>query len=613
MKKVLSVILALVLVFSISSIAASAHSAEDLETLVSLLPSRYNAYFYNDSTSELIYRALDTAEAALASGDPDEINAAYDLCQQAFDTAYETEVWYNEHLDEYITVCTNRDESKAVVDFYFRTDFEGDKLRPGDTFKLTVSLKTNFYLHVMYTGFIYDWKKFEYVDGSIEIGEKLDGMLNINPFTPVPRWEYALGSTDIPVEEIDRTRYPENWDCHFFDQYTLMGIIFGLNVYSDTYLYPTEPIDIYTLTFKVKDDATIGEIGRFFGNYDIVATDDNYLKGAYDYPIVEFHRGYGPQPFEKVTDVGGVIKDAYKCNDPKSYCSQTVNYNDEVKIRIVDDLSLDYTALDEAMARKDALDSIRFTDTTWNALEAAAAEGQKGYGASTQAEVDKAAKIVRDALDNLESEPEVISITPATTPMINCETELNVVISKPISKLRFINSDGGTLTYYPGSNMVKSITDNADGTQTWRVITKVRKMSEDYQVYCKLRKTWAEVCYNYTLKDATPQDADLISYKIADSTEQGGFDTDSVIQAGRHDVIVKADSSVTKVQLAYNGTTATFTADNAQVEKFPDCNEWKINFNFSKTGEGITYDFNSRTAKTAFKKSGLTATLDVVI
>ena len=57
LKKVLSVVLALVLALGVLAVATSAASASDLQTALNSLPSEYNAQFYNESTQAAILEA----------------------------------------------------------------------------------------------------------------------------------------------------------------------------------------------------------------------------------------------------------------------------------------------------------------------------------------------------------------------------------------------------------------------------------------------------------------------------------------------------------------------------------------------------------------------------
>ena len=64
--------------------------------------------------------------------------------------------------------------------------------------------------------------------------------------------------------------------------------------------------------------------------------------------------------------------------------------------------------------------------------------------------------------------------------------------------------------------------------------------------------------------------------------------------------------------LYFEDATATFASYNATIERCGDYSVWTINLNFAKVAEGLTYDFYSRTAKTSFVKSDVTAVVDVL-
>ena len=88
-KKVLSVVLALVLAVGVCAVAVSASTVDDLNAIVAKLPSDYNARFYNDETSAAIANAKEVAAAALASGEQADIDNAVAVCQAAYDQAFE--------------------------------------------------------------------------------------------------------------------------------------------------------------------------------------------------------------------------------------------------------------------------------------------------------------------------------------------------------------------------------------------------------------------------------------------------------------------------------------------------------------------------------------------
>lgn len=619
-KKVLSVVLALILVFSIGSIAASAAtSSADLQALVEQLPTRYNAQFYNDATEATINKALDAAEAALASGNQSDIDAAYALCEEAFDAAYTWETIINPYTEEDQDVNVNRDESKAIADVYYSTNVVGDELQPGDEFQVTYSIKTNFYVQVMGTGFIYDRTKFEYVPDSLKTSDAATGRFILHPGFPYDRWEYGYGfdGVDKP-DEIKNTRYPETWDVSKFDQYAFFEAAYGVDTKGiGCFTMPTEKMDIFTITLRVKDDAKVGETGKIYGDNEVCATKENNLIGIYEYPVISFHRAYGPNFFDIVAEPDGVLKQTCMVTDFDAYCGQTVNFHGNMEFKIVPKGEVDYTALKAAIAEKDTLDSYDYTAESWADYEEAVKAGEeKGLVARSQDTVDSYTDAIieaRDALKPYEQDSEIIYIKAITDPVIDTDVTLEVLVSKPVQKLRFVESSGASFTYYPNGKYVESVVENADGTQTWIISTKLKKLIEYYDVYVKNYVTsWSDKVYKYRLADIYGTEGVLYSYKIADPTEKGGFDTDGRIAEGRHQIVVEAGNAVSKIQIAYLGTTATYYEGKATVERMGDYSVWTIDFNFCAKGEGIEYIFNSRTARTSFTQSDLVAVLDVL-
>ncbi len=605
LKKVLSVVLALVLTFGVCVVAASAASASQLQELLEQLPSEYNAHFYNNKTEALILEARAKAEAALSSGVAGEITEAYELCNQAFDEAYAGEEIYCEAIDDDMWVYTNRDESKAVADFYYETS-AGEYLMPGETFTVTVSVKTNFYIRTMYTGFAYDKTKFEYVADSLTCPEANKATLDVESGNPKADWGYNSKGVELDGG------FPDTWTAEMKAKYNLFERAFMFNPKGTDFFYPQEKTELYTLTMKVKEDAKLEEEGRIFVNNDLCATRDNYLLGSYSYPLVEFTRAYGPKIDDMVADMDGVITETYKVQDETACSGQTINFNgsSDFSVKIGEaPVELNYEALEAAIAHKDELDEADYTEETWAAYAAAVEAGkEEGLKADTQEAIDDYTADIDEkckALVPFEQNSSIISVTPLTTPVVGLFATLEVLVSKPADKIQFVNAAGGTITYFPGYDRVVSVVTNEDNTQTWTIKIMVYQASEKYEIFPKFGRTWDTKYYRYFLRDDHEYDGNIYAVSVPDAY-------DSRVRIGHHDVIVETGLDVTKVQFAYLGTTATFTSNNATCVEKDGHNFWTVSFNFCKYSKNFTAELLSRTALTSFEKSDIKLVVDVL-
>ena len=217
--------------------------------------------------------------------------------------------------------------------------------------------------------------------------------------------------------------------------------------------------------------------------------------------------------------------------------------------------------------------------------------------------------VVNPSDDGLVTIPEIdriLSVTELTTPVVASFATLEVLVSTPATKIQFVDENGNTATYYDGYNRVVSIVENADGTQTWTVNMMVYKLSQTYTVVPRFGKVWTpEGGYEYTISDKKPYDGTVYSVEIPDSDG-------SSVTVGRHDIIVETGLDATKVQFAYLGTTATFTANSASIEEKDGHLFWTCSFNFCTSAEGMVCDINTRTFISSFEYSGVSFTTDVI-
>ncbi len=198
-------------------------------------------------------------------------------------------------------------------------------------------------------------------------------------------------------------------------------------------------------------------------------------------------------------------------------------------------------------------------------------------------------------------EPEIISITEKSDAIIGELVDLEVLISKPVKKLVFVDAKGNTYTYGTTSANTVSVVNNDDGTQVWTVKLTVRHSADEYTVKVKEKSSgsWSEKTYDLNIEGKKPPVYDeIISVEVPD-------EANNEIKYGTHDVVITTGKDVSRVQIAYAGTTATYSKSSSKVtvEEDGDTLVWTISFNFFKN-DLITYDFSSRSSTGSWKAFG---------
>lgn len=600
LKKVLSVVLALVLALGVLAVVSSAASASDLETALGKLPSEYNAQFYNDTTKAAILEARAAATDALASGDPEAVDAAYNLCTAArtlVDKKVTHEI-YDEDEEEFYDIIqyVNRDESKAVATVAIETD-AAEYLKAGDTFNVSVSLQSNFVIKTMTLGFAYDKTKLEFVSDSYEAVENLATDSPIQP-------DWAHNAKGIEKEG----GFPASWTDEMKAQYNIIAKIFGQDPYSTNFCKLDEMTKLMTLTFKVKEDVEDGE-ALIFLSHDFQATYENNILGDYAYPALKFTRAFAQNKDEMVADTTGRIRKNRDINEQQATVGQTVNFTTEQIVLKIGEAPVpaDYTALDAAIAKMATYTQDEYTEDSWAAYAAAVEAGQKcdrNLNAEDQATIDALTKAITDAEAALEfkvvEECAILSVTPVGAVKAKEYATLDVVVKGTAIKLSFVNSLNQTYTI-TRSNRVLSITDNGNGTETWRITIFVKNATENYQVFAKFADIgWSQPSFKYKLDASSSIDANVYSVEIADAYK-------GAIYAGKHIVTVKTGVDVTKVQFVINGSSTTYTSS---YEDVGGVRVWSIEHNFARIGT-LSYDVRVRTAATVFETSD--KTMDVIV
>lgn len=611
LKKVLCVVLSLVLALGAMSVGVFAATADEIAEAVALLPTDYNAQFYNDET----IAAIQAAKAAAAAG----ADNAVELCEAAY--ALVTEEAYDAYDAPYFV---NRDESKAVVNYNINTDVS--KVKPGDTFDVTLTVQTNFAIGSGRISLAYDNRVLEIV----ETTHPTEMETYIKYLSPNYDFMNPDNSDLVPMEWL----YDDNGEAAI-DNYNLFSLVFACNAsVAPKVWFPQDAADEFcTITFKVKDDAADG-VAKIFADdtlncsYFEYETDEYFLED-----LLGFNRAndsevypstYTPNyeggsyangataydvlaMYDQTTVYGGTGAEAYTSTDVYGGREVTVN-GVAINVEIASTKPADYTKLEAAIAEAGNYSANDWTAETYGKLEdavKAANECSRDLTEEQQATVDALEAAIYAAIEGLERQQAagcpIESITANGEIKLLQYANLSVVVKNaPAMKLRFVNSNGGSMTYATDNVNVKSITDNGDGTETWIVSVPASKLEETYTVYVRYADTgWNEVGYVYDMVAVDPEVLDdrFISWDIVD-------DYEGAIYNGVNTITVVTGLDVSKVQfMNKKGNTWTFTGSNSTFVDADGVRTWTLKMNFSALGDQ-SYDIRTRTVKSTFTSTG---------
>lgn len=617
LKKVLCVVLSLVLALGAMSVAAFAASADEIAAAVAMLPTDYNAQFYNDETVAAIQAAKAAAAANAAN--------AVELCEAAY--ALVTEEAYDDFDAAYFV---NRDESKAVVNYNLNTDTS--KVKPGETFDVTLSVQSNFAIGSGRFSIAYDKKALEITNVTHPV--EMETFIKYN--NPSYSYMNPNNSDLIPMEWLEGADGETA-----IENYNLFSFAFACNAgAAPSVWFPQDAADdVITVTFKVKDDAADGVAKVFVDDtlncsYFEYETDEYFLED-----LLAFCRANDPEvrpatytpnyeggryangsivydilaQYDQTTVFGGVGAETYTSTDV--YGGEAVEVNGvAINMEIASTKPADYSKLEAAVAEAGNYSVNDWTPETYGKLAdavAAANNCDPNLTEEQQATIDALEAAIYAAIEGLARQQAagcpIESITANGEIKLLQYANLSIVIKNaPAMKIRFVDENGGTRTYAADNENVKSITDNGDGTETWIVSVPASKLSATYSVYVRYAETgWNEVAYVYDMEaiDTTVLDDRFISWDIVD-------DYEGAIYKGVNTIVVVTGLDVSKVQFMKKGNTWTYTGANATVVDADGVRTWTIKMNFSALGDQ-SFDIRTRTVKSTFASTG--ETMDVTV
>ena len=262
----------------------------------------------------------------------------------------------------------------------------------------------------------------------------------------------------------------------------------------------------------------------------------------------------------------------------------------------------DYSALEAAIARKDALNANDWTAETWADVVDAytAATGiAKDLTIDDQATIDAAAKALNDAIDALEEAPRDAVVTKVTPKQeyfkVGDTVEFDFLCSVTgVTKLQIVYSSGTTSTYTRTHSSVTKITDNGDGTETWTIAVKIIADTTPAKAKAKLGKVWEKEGYPFVFQ--TKQNPATLEDKEIKSAEVINANGDVVTEfKAKETVTIRIVAGPDTLRIRFvseGGSTSTYTRTSAYQNA--DGN-WVWEIKTSKTTLK-TYKFDLHTA-----------------
>ena len=233
----------------------------------------------------------------------------------------------------------------------------------------------------------------------------------------------------------------------------------------------------------------------------------------------------------------------------------------------------DYSALEAAIARKDALNANHWTAETWADVVDAytAATGiAKDLTIDDQATIDAAAKALNDAIDALEEAPRDAVVTKVTAKQeyfkVGDTVEFDFLCSVTgVTKLQIVYSSGTTSTYTRTHSSVTKITDNGDGTETWTIAVKIIADTTPAKAKAKLGKVWEKEGYPFVFQ--TKQNPATLEDKEIKSAEVINANGDVVTEfKAKETVTLKIVAGPDTLRIRFvseGGSTSTYTRTSA--------------------------------------------------
>ncbi len=622
-KKVLSIVLAVLFVFSSFAVTGSAadevvYPAEELAITnpkdridIVFLSGKLNARnlrttpedeeILEHNLSFWSQEIIDEYHALEAKGASDEEwEALYKKMKTPWDDDYE--YWGDYRYKYYATDPKNDiDELNAVADISFVPS--KTVVEPGETFTVDMVCTTNFYFSILYATIFYDKTNISIVE-NMDATQGAVGVTLGTPFniwgidTDKPYFNWGVSPKYGDVRSINWPKALRNEEA--YNKYEACRII----TYSD-YAKKTQPGFVYavkgdntvigTFTFTVKEDAQPGYAIRFFTSSDIQLSFEKE-----DYIITDTKGDYGWQ-FERSN---GPMDDSLTSRH--AAMSKTMNITDAY-VTVKSDEPIveyaDYTALDAAVNEFDSALSPFYTKSSWATYASAVTAGStlsRTILKSEQATVDAATKAITDAKAALVATG-VISAATVGTPTIGSEANVKVVVSGSPEAIRLVDPDDPEIiTNYERGDVV--ITEDGDN-EIWTFKVLASEASSTYHVYAKYSKEWLGDYKVLTVNAVDGLDLSIHSISIPDMYPAGVY-MDGKIKKGVHQVIVRTSKDVCKVQfVAPDGSTRTY--DN---KKYPPAVEgdeyvWTINYNFDYLG-ALKLDLRTRAVTTTFALTG---------
>jgi len=583
-KKILSVVLAVIMLMSVLVVAGFAADSYEMKVKKLILGSGVNGGTALTDTKYNSYLALDPniVEENLYFWDDEIVDAYHNATTAAdwaalFDEMTNEDNWVQAYegddgylIDYYPSHLCN---GKAKTDVFYTADKEYAK--PGDIITVTVSVTTNFFCRDCEVGIIFDKTLVDLVEDSADWVE-MEGRRKV---AVVP--DFGIQSGVNRYDKLWPASMRENKNGEF-DQYQLVKVATSYQVDNpapNKYAVKFNKTPIMTAQFKVKSGVADGTALKFFAV-------DGVQPVISDFELQETWSATLFKTYRILSDYVSVKP--IECSE----YDQTYTFsNATVMVGEPGPDAADYTALDAAIAAFDDTNAADYTTATWNAYANAVTAGQaldRGLTEDEQTTVDNATAAITNAKAAL-AKNAVGSAAQEGAAVIGGNAKVNVVVDGQPSAIRLTGTS--TLTYTRDD---ATITDNGNGTETWAINVVTSGTSATYDVTAKYAN-WTATGKSLTVMAAAGADLNVYSIVVSDMYPEDG--NGGVVVKGKHKVVVRTGKDVYKIQFVdttgkiEDGCTSTYCFEEGQALHMASVVEdgdqlvWTFDFAFGPLGD----------------------------